>query len=124
VKPKVALVKDGFLPPGSENKRGRISLDAIERLKELASQGWKIDGYEAKGDTVEKVKTDPNAVIDIPDATIDERTVRAFTSEGEIGLRTVCNNSGVSMTFCPCPGHKVWLDHEREGVVYFKPRKG
>lgn len=123
MKPKEALVKDGFLPPGSEKQRGRISLLADNRCKELAAAGWKIDGYESKGDAVEKVKSDPNAVIDIPAARIDERTVRAFTSEGEVGIRTVCNNSGVSMTYCPCPTHKVWLDHDREGVVYFKPRK-
>lgn len=45
MKPKVALVKDGFLPAGSENKRGRLSGAAIERLKELAAAGQKIEGY-------------------------------------------------------------------------------
>lgn len=124
LKPKVALVQDGFLPPGSENKKGRLSGAAIERCKELAAQGVKIEGYEvSSSSTVEKVKADPNAVVEIPEAFHDETALRAFTSEGEIGMRTVCNNSGASITYCPCGQHRVWVDFDREGVVYFKPRK-
>jgi hypothetical protein len=127
MKPKVALVKDGFLPPGSENKKGRLSGAAIDRLKELAGQGWDIDGYAVSKNadsntvSVEKKAVDPNAVIDIPNIARDEREMRAFTTEGEVGMRTVDNICGASLTYCHCPHPRVWVDFDREAVVYFKP---
>lgn len=129
MKPKEALVKDGFLPAGADRKRGRLSLDAIERLKDLASAGWEIEGYEVT-DTpdatgaavVDKVKTDPNAIADLPPMTRDENTTAAFTINGEVGMRTVCQNCRASLTYCPCPHPQVWLDHTQTGVVVFKQR--
>lgn len=126
MKPKEALVKDGFLPKGSENKRGRISVAAIERCKELAAQGWAIDGYSVSTATdstvtVAKVTVDPNAVAEIPNPTRDETAMTAHVGDVTIGMRTVCNTCRRSLTYCPCPQPRVWVDHTREGLVYFQP---
>lgn len=127
MKPKVALVKDGFLPQGAENQRGRMSAAAIARCQELAQQGWQIDGFAvsksadtSKPDTVVRVKTDPNEVVDIPEPTRDEKSLTAHSTNGKVGMRTVCNNCRRSLTYCLCESPKVWLDHETEGVVVFK----
>jgi hypothetical protein len=129
MKPKEALVKDGFLPPGSENIRGRMSKDAIARCEQLASQGWQIDGFQVKksSDTaapveVERVKVDPTSIPDVPDQTRPEQSWTAHTSEGEVGMRTVCNVCRNSLTYCFCPVPKVWIDHQTEAAVYFKQR--
>lgn len=129
MKPKAALVKDGFLPAGSENKRGRLSAAAIDRLKELAGKGWDIEGYTVSKSSnstappkVEKVAVDHNRVIDVPDESRPEADWQAFTTNGEVGMRTCCNACGASLTYCRCPRPRVWLDFQTEGVVYFKPR--
>lgn len=131
IKPKVALVKDGFLPPGSENKRGRLSGAAIERCKELAAKGMKIEGYETSRSSspesvpvVNKVQVSTTSTIaDIGEPFRHEEAYQAFTSEGEVGMRTVCNNCHSSLTYCPCTHPVVNIDHDQTGVVYFKPRK-
>lgn len=136
MKPKVALVKDGFLPAGSENKRGRLSIDAINRLKELAASGWDIDGYSVTrtaptvgkptAPVVEKVKADPNTIPDVPDESRPEKDWQAYRKFGleqvEVGMRTVCNVCGSSLSYCHCPKPVVWVDADLEAVVYFKPR--
>lgn len=127
MKPKVALVKDGFLPPGSENKRGRLSGDAIRRLEELAASGMKIDGYSVSSDsaaevTVEKTR-DPNAIAELPPELHSETNYRAFTGTIERGMRTVCNGCHASLIYCPCPQPRIWVDYDREGVVVFRQRK-
>lgn len=130
MKPKVALVKDGFLPPGSENVRGRLSGKAIERCEALAAQGWDIDGYQVSktsnstAPVVLKVKTDSNTIADVPEPTRFESDWTAWVGKQPIGMRTVCNNCRCSLTYCPCESPRVWLDHETQGVVYFKPLKG
>jgi len=126
MKPKAALVKDGFLPPGSENVRGRLSGAAISRCEELAAKGWKIDGFMASSQTktvVRVPKPDPERVFDIPDETRNESYWRAFAGDGEIGMRTVCLRCNSSLTYCPCPSPVVWLDFQTQGTVTFKPRK-
>lgn len=130
MKPKDALVKDGFLPEGSQNKRGRLSGAAIDRCKELATQGWTIDGYTVSAGTasgegevqVTKTAVDPNRVADIPNPTRDETALAAFSGTVKVGMRTVCNNCRRSLTYCPCEQPRVWLDFDTEGVVYFKPK--
>jgi hypothetical protein len=129
MKPKEALVKDGFLPKGSENTRGRMSKAAIERCEQLASKGWDIDGFSvvksadtSKPDTVARIKTDPNAVVDIPNPTRDESAMQAFSGTSKVGMRTVCNNCKRSLTYCPCEQPRVWLDHNTQGVVFFKAK--
>lgn len=131
MKPKAALVKDGFTEgdhtwsAGDENKRGRLSLVAKARLTELASKGWQIDDYsvsksEAGEVTVTKVKSDPNAVAEIPNPTRDEKALNAYSGTVKIGMRTVCNNCRRSLTYCPCEQPRVWLDCDLQGVVHFK----
>jgi len=137
IKPKVALVKDGFLPAGSENKRGRLSAAAIERCKVLAApveqggKGWQIEGYEAvKSSTPDappvvnkvKVSTGATEIADIGEPFRHEEAWEAFTSEGPVGMRTVCNTCHSSLTYCPCQRPVVNIDHMRTGVVSFKPR--
>lgn len=129
MKPKVALVKDGFLPPGSENQRGRLSGAAISRLKELAAKGWTIEGYSvtkpttsAENAKVEKVAVDPNRIQETPPESRPEKDWQGFTTEGEVGMRTVCNTCRASLTYCPCQFPRVWLDCDTEAVVTFKPR--
>lgn len=130
MKPKEALVKDGFLPPGSENTRGRMSKAAIERCEQLAAQGWQIDGFQVSTSAessepakVERVKVDPNRLVDVPDIRRPEDSWSAWVGTQSIGMRTVCNNCRCSLTYCPCEQPRVWLDHETQGVVYFKPVK-
>lgn len=136
MKPKAALVKDGFLPAGSENKRGRMSAAGIARCEELVSQGWKIEGFESVKPSastdkptaeVKRVKVDPNRLVDVPDMRRDEREWSAHvTVDGksqEIGFRTVDNGCNSSLGWCYCPQSRVWLNNV-EHVVSFKPRKG
>lgn len=133
MKPKVALVKAGFLPPGSENKRGRLSAAAIDQLKKLAAQGWDIEGYSvtksadtSKPVTVEKVSVDPNRIPDVPDEARSEELWEAVRFEDgkpvTVGMRTVCNGCTSSLTYCRCEHPRVWVDHKAEAVVRFKPR--
>jgi hypothetical protein len=133
MKPKAALVKDGFVEgdhtwsPGDENKRGRLSGVAKARLAELAASGWQIDdlsvGQSPTGEvTVTKIKTDPNAVVEIPNPTRDEKALTAWVGTQKIGMRTVDNNCRRSLTYCPCESPKVWIDHKTEGVVTFRSK--
>lgn len=131
MKPKVALVKDGFLPPGSENTRGRLSGAAIERCKELAAGGWDIEGYVSSKSTgspvVEKVKVAAvgKEIADIGNPLRDESVWEAYAvHDGKnvpVGMRTVDNLCGNSLTYCLCRSPRVWLDHDLEVVVNFKP---
>lgn len=126
MKPKVALVKDGFLPAGSENVRGRLSREALVRLDELSKQGWDIDGYGnsivEKATRKDKSETTVLEFGDLPPETRPESEWQARSGNVEIGMRTVCNNCHASLTYCHCEMPKVWLDFDREGVVSFKPR--
>lgn len=134
MKPKVALVKDGFLPAGSENKRGRLSLAADARLKELAGMGWQIDGYSVSKSTTpdtapvvtKAASADPNRVVDVPDESRPESLWIAYRhADGkpvDVGMRTCCNVCRASLTYCRCESPRVWVDFDSEAVVYFKPR--
>lgn len=141
MKPKHALVKDGFLPAGSENTRGRLSGAAIERCKELAAQGWEIEGYVTSkskspdaAPTVEKVKVQAGVkeVADIGPMLRDESYWTAYANVNgktqTVGMRTVCNNCHNSLTYCPCKspvvnfGHLSGVDTDCTAVVNFKPR--
>lgn len=131
MKPKVALVKSGFLPAGSENKRGRLSADAIAECKRLvAEEGYKIEGYEVSSTpasekdapVVQKKSVDPNRILDVPDEARSEDAWEAHTSEGPVGMRTVCNTCHSSLTYCHCAPPMVWVAYDRAAAVYFKPR--
>ena len=129
MKPKDALVKDGFLPEGSQNKRGRLSAAAIARCTELASQGWQIDGYvtsqSASQDApvVKKVaQSNVKEVADIGEPYRDENYWTASADGHPVGMRTVDNVCGNSLTYCPCPHPRVWVDFDHEAVVQFSPK--
>lgn len=131
MKPKEALVKDGFLPKGSENKRGRLSGDAIERCKALAAQGWDIEGYEvsrstgptATAPTVTKTKvvTGEKVIADIGNPTRDETQFIAKVNGRTIGMRDVCT-CGNSFTYCWCETPTAWVDGAGPYAVTFHPR--
>lgn len=134
MKPKTALVKDGFLPPGSENKRGRMSAAGITRCEELAAKGWLIEGFAigkpsadtSKPVTVERVKPESGRMLDVPDMRRDERDWTAtITVDGktvEPGFRIVCNGCGNSLGWCYEESSRVsWQN--REHVVKFTPRR-
>lgn len=131
MKPKEALVKDGFLPSGSENKRGRLSGAAIERCKELAGQGWQIEGYEVSrstgpsesAPTVSKVKveTGVKVIADIGNPTRDEKVLIAKANGRTLGMRDVCT-CGNSFTYCWCDTPTAWVDGNGPYAVTFHPR--
>lgn len=135
MKPKEALVKDGFLPPGSENKRGRLSGAGIARCEELAAMGWSIEGFAAKASsdtskpvTVERVKTDPNRLVDVPDALRSDKDwslVRKSDMKPihAVGMRNVCQGCGSSFTYCPC-SQPTFLDNTGVFPVAFVMKKG
>jgi hypothetical protein len=138
MKPKQALVKDGFLPPGSENKRGRMSAAAIARCEELVAAGWKIEGFESvkpvsvstdKPTTeVKRVSVDPNRLVDVPDALRSDKDftlVRKDTGKPihAVGMRNVCEGCGSSFTYCPCPS-PTFLDNTGRVPVEFRMKKG
>jgi uncharacterized Zn-finger protein len=113
-----------------ENDRGRLSKAADARCQALAAEGIDIQGYEVsgtpqsvKGVTVEKVKHDPNRIADVPDPSRSESDWTAHTSEGPVGMRTVCNLCHSSLTYCWCQHPRVWVDVDTEGVVYFTPTR-
>lgn len=128
MKPKDALIRDGF--PGVKAGKGRLSLEAKERLKVLAAEGWNIDGYsvtkatEAKPATVVQTKpaNGPKVIADIPDETRNESLWTAHVPGGKrIGMREVCVNCSQSFTYCPCPTPRFNLDYKTVVDVDFKP---
>lgn len=137
MKPKEALVKDGFLPPGSENKRGRLSAAGITRCEELAAKGWKIDGFAvsskpsadtSKPVTVERVKVEANRLLDVPEPLRDARDwtlVRKDTGKPihAVGMKNVCEGCHSSFTYCPC-GSPSFLDNTGPVPVEFRMKKG
>lgn len=117
MKPKVALVKDGFLPAGSENKRGRLSGEAIERCKTLVSQGWDIEGYSS---STPPTAAAPVAVKDarVPTEKVISEIVYRFPLETKatavhngktvpVSMREACGNCRVSLVCCSCGMPKV-----------------
>lgn len=130
MKPKEWLYKHGHI---TEIGRGRMSREHIALIEQAVRDGETIEGYavstvqpksqdEKSAPAVEKVAINANRVIDIPDETRPESSWTAHTSEGEVGMRTVCNVCKSSLTYCPCAQPRVWISHESEGVVFFKPR--
>ena len=135
MKPKEWLKKNGHIETVG---RGRLSAAHIALIKEAVANGAIIEGYAATAPvktadasasakpTVEKVKTDPNRLVDVPDMRRDERdwsaTVKVDGKDREIGFRTVCNGCGSSLGWCYEETSRVWVDSDREAVVTFKPK--
>jgi hypothetical protein len=140
MRPKAALVKDGFTEPtgkkwvtGDEDKRGRLSLAAHKRLSELKAKGWVIDNgapvKPVKDTPVTKksrtVKQDVTGVVDHRPEVRDPKTYRAVTASGvDVGAKYVCNACHSSFNFCLCPEPRAWAEYDREETVYFQPVKG
>ncbi len=115
MKPKEALIKDGFLPANAGG-RGRLSLAGIERCKELVAQGWVIEGYAAAPVSV-KDTTSPAApkvvkaakpvnVKEVLDFTIfyerDEHKAVGVNDGKTYGMAEVCNICRVSLVQNQC----------------------
>ena len=140
MKPKQALVKDGFLPAGSENKRGRMSGAAIERCQYLVDhEGYTIDGFakssaagkpavESAKPEIVRVKTDTNRLVDVPEPLRhkeDFTLVRKDTGKPihAVGMHNVCQGCNSSFTYCPCPS-PTFLDNTGIVPVEFRMKKG
>lgn len=126
MRPKQWLFENGHI--ASPNQRGRMSLAHKQLIEDAVSKGAKIDGFslvKSKGEDskVEKVSVSTDRIADVPDEHRAEEMWEAHTSEGTVGMRTVCNNCTSSLTYCHCQHPRVWVDFDREGVVFFKPRK-
>lgn len=124
--PKEALVKDNMTRPESERipvkeGRGRMSREAVDRIKFLVSQGWDIKGYEAVRSIVtagapavtKQTSAAPVEVKRVAAANVKE--VKEFTiffpedqykavskSGKEYGMREVCNKCRVSLVQNSC----------------------
>lgn len=128
MKPKEYLLKHGHI---TSIGRGRLSREHIAIIEQAVSEGVSIEGYSvskptaavADKPTVERVQRDPNTIPDVPDETRPESSWQAYANDREVGMRTVCNVCGSSLSYCPCSEPKVWVDYDRQAVVYFKPRK-
>ena len=140
MKPKQALVKDGFLPAGSENKRGRMSGAGIERCQYLVDhEGYTIEGFakssaagkpavESAKPEIVRVKTDPNRLVDVPDALRSDKDWTLIRSSDKkaihaVGMRNVCQGCGNSFTYCPCRV-PTFLDNTGIVPVEFRMKKG
>lgn len=134
MKPKAALIKDGKIP--TTLGRGRMSAEQIARCKELALMGWDIEGYSVSNPTgdsapvVEKITVSSNVIADIGPETRPESDFQAYVRVdgklSEIGMRTVCNRCRRSLCYGLCHGDggkcRVYVDHNHESEVEFKPR--
>ena len=137
MKPKEWLYKNGHIKKEDVNRRGRLSGAHKSLIEAAVAKGEKIDGYAVVGKptaqtdkpaSVERVKHDPNRLVDVPDMRRDEREWSAsVTVDGKtlpVGFRTVCNGCGNSLGWCYEETSRVWVDSNREAVVTFKPQKG
>jgi hypothetical protein len=133
MRPKEWLVKNGHLPAGSENARGRISRENIALIQEAVAKGASIDGYlrtavasEVQPAVVERVTpaSGGNSGVDgeTPQETVPEKYNRAFVGDHEVGMRTVCDVCRRSLNFHLCDSPKV-MDNGVSSVVVFKARK-
>lgn len=132
IKPKQWLYDNGHLEVIG---KGRMSRAHIALIEDAVRSGVNIEGYTAekpvlatdKPVDVKRIAVDPNRVVDVPDMTRDERdTVAFYMADGkriEIGMRTVDNNCGSSLTYCSCESPRVWVDFDRQVVVNFGTRK-
>jgi hypothetical protein len=137
MKPKEWLYKQGHI---AKIGRGRMSAEHKSLIEAalLADPSLRIEGFSvsagkpadesvAAKPTVERVKTDANRLLDVPDMRRDERDWSARVSvdgkTSEIGFRTVCNGCGNSLGWCYEGTSRVWVDTNREATVEFIPRK-
>lgn len=132
MKPKEWLHKNGHID--NPNQRGRLSAAHKSLIEQAVRDGVNIDGYavstvqpktedEKALPKVERRAAPSDRLIDVPDEARSESDWEAYTASGPVGMLTVCNVCHSSFTYCHCQHPRVWVDHETEGVVFFKPRK-
>lgn len=126
MKPKEWLVAQGHL---KEAGRGRMSREHIALIHKAVAEGVEIEGYSTPkpapmkaSEPKAEAKVESTGIVDVPDEVRPESEWQAFVDNREIGMRTVCNGCGNSLTHCYEKFPRVWLDHAREGAVSFKPR--
>lgn len=139
IKPKKWLYDNGHITAEDMGKRGRLSAKNKELIMAAVANGVAIEGYSVvkadKSDNtdtpapvqVERVAAaDPNRIVDVPNVTRDEREIMAYHfvdgKKKEIGMRTVDNICGSSLTYCHCENPRVWVDADVECVVNFQSR--
>lgn len=128
MRPKEWLVKNGHLPAGSENARGRISASNIELIKAAVAEGVSIEGYSVskpmastdKPVTVSRT-AETTGVIENPEETVPERYNIAMVGNEVIGNRTVCDVCRRSLNYHICSSPRVMYNGV-QSVVTFKPR--
>jgi hypothetical protein len=110
----------------------RLIEEALIADPSLRIEGFSVSAKPADASvtskpTVERVKTDANRLLDVPDMRRDERDwtarVNVDGKTREIGFRTVCNGCGNSLGWCYEGSSRVWVDTNREATVEFIPRK-
>ena len=128
MRPKEWLVKNGHLPEGSENARGRLSRENIARIEAAVAAGANIEGYSRQGvaSTVEPPKVTKTTVAaegigETPQETVPEKYNVAYVGNQVIGNRTVCDNCHRSLNFHICGSPKVMYNGV-PSVVEFKSR--
>lgn len=131
MKPKEWLHKNGHIEVIG---RGRLSAAHIALINEAVANGVAIEGYAIKervtltGDEspaeVTRIVMDPNRIVDVPDvARFENETEAYYLNDGKavlIGMRTVDNVCGSSLTYCHCESPRVWVDFDRQVVVNFR----
>jgi hypothetical protein len=129
MKKKEWLVKNGHLPKGSENVRGRLSAAHVALIEAAVANGEHIEGYQVSKPTasVDKpavVAVKPSSgttIADIGEPTFPENQWRAFVGGNEIGMRTVCDNCHCSIVYCRDNSPAVMYNGDR-ALVTLKPR--
>lgn len=129
MKKKEWLVKNGYLPKGSENVRGRLSGEHVALIEAAVAGGEHIEGFSVvskptaatdKPTTVERVKH-ADTIADTPEETVPEQFNIAMVGDKVIGNRTVCDVCKRSLNFHICQSPRV-MDNGVSSVVSFKPR--
>lgn len=134
MKPKEWLLKNGHI---SEIKRGRMSREHIELIQDAVRSGVVIEGYAVStvqpktAEEPKEVKKVPTGtaqpIFKVPDESRDERDFKASGflngKKVPVGMRTVCNGCGSSLTYCHCANSRVWVSHEHESVVVFSKKR-
>ena len=126
MRPKEWLVKNGHLPPGSEEKRGRISLENIERIKKAVAEGAVIDGYsvskteKSTAPVVEKAKvsTEKQVIEPAPYRYPETEFMVVETESGKLrNMREACNNCRCSLVVCWCESPRIVATDGRGSVL-------
>lgn len=134
MKPKDWLLANGHI---KEITRGRMSRENIALIEQAVRDGVQIDGYTVSTSVrtspdnptppkVEKVAVASDKIADVPDETRPEESWEAYTYvdgvKKSVGMRTVCNVCGNSLTYCADRTPIVWVDADVSGLVSFKVR--